>query len=277
MQALSVFIRGCAGLAILVLTATAAVGAAGRDRSAGQGPAALQRGDYDGAITAARDVTARPGAPGEANLLLGRALLERHRASRTAEDLASARTALGAVDASALSDRGRAGPGGRAGRGAVPGRPVPIRRGVARAGAGADGPAAGRGSRAGGRLVGNGHGPLRADPAAGRAGQRLRRHLVAPPPAPGSLSRLLGGLVLAAGRGAGPWRSRPRVGPRRVRVGAITLAPDRGVSLRADLDRLVTQAIIPERVKRLVDEPDGAAAAARFASEWDEAKGRWKR
>ena len=56
-----------------------------------------------------------------------------------------------------------------------------------------------------------------------------------------------------------------------------TLAPDKGVSLRTDLDRLVTQAIIPERVKRLVDEPDAAAAAARFASEWDEAKGRWQK
>jgi hypothetical protein len=52
------------------------------------------------------------------------------------------------------------------------------------------------------------------------------------------------------------------------------LAPDKGVALRADLDRLVTQALIPERVKRLANEPD-AAAAGRFTAEWDEAKTRW--
>ena len=56
-----------------------------------------------------------------------------------------------------------------------------------------------------------------------------------------------------------------------------TLAPDKGVSLRTDLDRLVTQAIIPERVNASPTSPMADAAAARFASEWDEAKGRWKR
>ena len=55
-----------------------------------------------------------------------------------------------------------------------------------------------------------------------------------------------------------------------------TLAPDKGATLRGDLDRLVTQALIPERVKRLA-EGDTAGAAERFAGEWDEAKGRWKR
>ena len=54
------------------------------------------------------------------------------------------------------------------------------------------------------------------------------------------------------------------------------LAADGGEALRADLDRLVTQALIPERVKRLTDEPDAAAATARFGAEWDEAKARWR-
>ena len=55
-----------------------------------------------------------------------------------------------------------------------------------------------------------------------------------------------------------------------------TLARDRGAPLRADLDRLVTQALIPERVKRLADETEAAGAAARFTTEWEEAKGRWR-
>ena len=55
-----------------------------------------------------------------------------------------------------------------------------------------------------------------------------------------------------------------------------TLAPEGGASLRADIDRLVTQALIPERVKRLGDEAEAADAATRFTGEWEEAKGRWK-
>jgi hypothetical protein len=277
MQALSVFIRGCAGLAILVLTATA-----GLAQPAAPDPLARARqlynaGDYDGAITAARDVTARPGAPGEANLLLGRALLERHRASRTAEDLASARTALGAVDASALSDRGRVdlvvGLGealyldGQYRSAAALLEPVLEQMGLL--------PAAAR------EQVVDWWGTAMDRYAQTRPpdervsvyddiSSRLRLHLARYPDS-SAASYWLPAAALARGDLDLAWDLAVSGWVR------STLAPDRGVSLRADLDRLVTQAIIPERVKRLVDEPDGAAAAARFASEWDEAKGRWKR
>jgi hypothetical protein len=277
MQALTVFIRGCAGLAIVILAATP-----GSAQPAVTDPLARARqlyntGDYDGAITAVREVTARPDAPGEANLLLGRALLERHRASRTAEDLASARTALGAVDASALSDRGRldlvVGLGealyldGQYRPAAALLEPVLEQMGLL--------PAASR------EQVVDWWGTAMDRYAQTRPpdervnvyddiSSRLRMHLARYPDS-SAASYWLPAAALARGDLDLAWDLAVAGWVR------STLASDHGVSLRADLDRLVTQAIIPERVKRLVDEPDGAAAAARFASEWDEAKGRWKR
>lgn len=52
------------------------------------------------------------------------------------------------------------------------------------------------------------------------------------------------------------------------------LTPDGGVALRADLDRLVTQAIIPDRVRRL-PATEREAAAAVLRAEWETMKGKW--
>jgi hypothetical protein len=58
-------------------------------------------------------------------------------------------------------------------------------------------------------------------------------------------------------------------------VGAI-LARDRGAALRADLDRVVVQAIIPERAARLqVRDPKQAAAG--MLAEWEAFKSSWSR
>jgi hypothetical protein len=58
-------------------------------------------------------------------------------------------------------------------------------------------------------------------------------------------------------------------------VGAI-LARDRGAALRADLDKLVVQAIIPERAARLqVRDPKQAAAG--MLAEWEAFKSSWSR
>jgi hypothetical protein len=50
-----------------------------------------------------------------------------------------------------------------------------------------------------------------------------------------------------------------------------SLADDYGVSLRADLDRLVARAIAPERAKMLGQPPEI------LLSEWEQFKERWKR
>lgn len=54
------------------------------------------------------------------------------------------------------------------------------------------------------------------------------------------------------------------------------LAQDRGAALRADLDRLVTQAIIPERAARL-HTADPRQAAGGMQNEWSSFKAGWSR
>ena len=54
------------------------------------------------------------------------------------------------------------------------------------------------------------------------------------------------------------------------------LAEDRGTALRADLDRLVLQAVIPERVRQLADgDADRERAAAQLRDVWEGIKKEW--
>jgi hypothetical protein len=56
-----------------------------------------------------------------------------------------------------------------------------------------------------------------------------------------------------------------------------TLADDRGAALRADLDRLVSQAIIPERSAKIAPKADPKDAQAAMATEWDTFKKKWSK
>jgi tetratricopeptide (TPR) repeat protein len=62
-------------------------------------------------------------------------------------------------------------------------------------------------------------------------------------------------------------------------VRALVTAADRGQTLRPDLDRLVRDAIIPERVRRLpvAGTPEGEQAHAGMLAEWELIKERWTR
>jgi hypothetical protein len=55
------------------------------------------------------------------------------------------------------------------------------------------------------------------------------------------------------------------------------LADDRGAALRADLDRLVTQALIPERAAKLSPKRDPKDAQAAMRAEWDTFKKGWSK
>jgi hypothetical protein len=55
------------------------------------------------------------------------------------------------------------------------------------------------------------------------------------------------------------------------------LAEDRGATLRADLDRLVVQAIIPERATKVAGRGDVKAVQAVMMSEWDAFKSAWSK
>ena len=73
--------------------------------------------------------------------------------------------------------------------------------------------------------------------------------------------------LVAATRGAGDldrsWAAAAAAWVRAV------LAPDRGAALRADIDRLVTQALIPDRASR-ADPHDRRQAMATMIGEWEE-------
>ena len=53
------------------------------------------------------------------------------------------------------------------------------------------------------------------------------------------------------------------------------LAGERSAALRADLDRLVLQGIIPDRVERMTQE-QRAAAESQLKAEWELVKESWK-
>ena len=55
-----------------------------------------------------------------------------------------------------------------------------------------------------------------------------------------------------------------------------SLARDRGVALRADLDRLVVQGILPDRAARLTMR-DNTQALAGMVGEWEAFKSSWSR
>src|SRR5262249_37862229 len=80
--------------------------------------------------------------------------------------------------------------------------------------------------------------------------------------------------IVAAARGAGDleraWHAALAGWSR------ATLARDRGAALRADLDRLMVQAIIPERVARLPLR-DRSQAANVMNNDWDAFKAKWSK
>jgi hypothetical protein len=53
------------------------------------------------------------------------------------------------------------------------------------------------------------------------------------------------------------------------------LATDRGMALRPDLDRLVRDAIIPERLRRIQANGEAQATEASMLAEWTQVKERW--
>ena len=274
MKALSAVISAMAVVGVVTLPGPA--------RAQTAAPDALTRarqhynaGEFDEAIRAATDAASRPAVHSDASLLLGRALLERHRASRVAEDLAAARAALQAVDTASLTDRGRL--------------DLVVGLGESLYLDGSYRPAA--------ALLDSALDQVSLLPPVAREQvadwwctamdryaqtrppeeradvyldltTRMRTHLgryqdsSSAPYWLTAAALARGDLELAWDLATAGW----------VRAG---LTPDKGLQLRLDLDRLVTQALIPERVKRLPDEPDAQVATAAMSAEWEEAKARW--
>ena len=233
-------------------------------------------GQFDAAERAARDAAANVATIDRARVVLGRIHLERYRRSSDPADLAAARAALGATDTRALDARER----------------VELSVGLAEAlyfeerfgaaaelfesamdGAAALGPAAQDRlldwwATALDRLAQTREGAERTQ-VFDRITARMSRELALDPG-----STPAGYWVVAAARGCGDLdRALDAAAASWVRA---IYARDRGLALRADLDRLVVQAILPERAARQPAKEQKTALAAMLA-DWDAFKERWSR
>lgn len=229
---------------------------------------------YDQAIEAARQAGARPALAASARLVMGRSRLERYRSSAVPGDLADAREDLRAAEPAALDARERielqVGLGellyfeDRFGVAAELLGPIveqsPSLAPEARARAidwwataldrhAQTLPGAER-APIYARLIARMEEELRRDPASGPAGYWIA-----------AASRGSGDLDRAWAAALAGW----------IRA---TLAPDRGVGLRGDLDKLVVEGIIPDRAAKTTGR-DRRQAAAAFTAEWDAFKKIW--
>jgi tetratricopeptide (TPR) repeat protein len=233
-------------------------------------------GQYDAAEQAALEALKQPATAEGGRLVLGRVHLERYRRSANPAELAAGREALRALDTRAFDQRDKL--------------EVTVGLGEALFLDDRFGPAADMFERALDRSVLLGpiaHERLldwwataldrlaQASPREARDkiyDRILRRMDQELADEPGSASAAY--WLSAAARGAGDldraWHAAASGW-----VGAI-LARDRGAALRADLDRLMVQAIIPERAARLqVREPKPAVAG--MLAEWEAFKSSWSR
>ncbi len=234
-------------------------------------------GDYDEAIRVAVGLLGRPGDHDTTRLLLGRALLERHRSSASPEDLSEGRQALRAVDPHTLSERDRIDL--QVGLGEAlyldgEYRPAALVLAMALDRASA--------LSAGGReqladwwaTAMDRHAQTRPPDERNEIyiglEDRMARHLREFPDSSAALywsaaaALARGALELAWDRAVVAWVQAP-------------VTPDSGTSLRNDIDRLVVRALVPERVKRLPGASGGADAANSLLAEWEIIKEQWTR
>jgi hypothetical protein len=268
-------------LLTLTVVLTAALGpGSGRALAARKpDPLAAARGfynsaQYDQAIEAARQAAARPAWVAEARLIMGRSRLERYRKSAETSDLDDARVDLRAVDPALIDARAR----------------LELQVGLAELlyfeehfGAAAEllapvieqtaSQAPGERARAldwwatavdrqaqalppsdrapiYARLIVRMEEELRRDPASGAAGYWIA-----------AAARATGELDRAWSAAMAGW----------VRA---TLGRDRGVALRADLDKLVTEGIIPDRAAKAPARERRQVQAA-LTAEWEAFKQNW--
>jgi hypothetical protein len=260
-------------VAMLVLVLASSIAAAAPD------PLTLARryynlGQFDQALVAARQAAANPATVSSARLVIGRIHLERYRQAETSGELDSARNELRAIDPRALDARER----------------IELQIGLAallyyeeRYGPAAEllAPIV----EASATLAPDAH--IRALDWWATA---LDRQAQAQPPSERGLvyfriaERMEAELrrdsastpanywLAAAARAAGDldraWSAASAAWIR------ATLAPDRGVALRADLDKLVTQAIIPDKAARLPAR-ERKQAQATLLAEWEAFKKIW--
>jgi hypothetical protein len=230
--------------------------------------------DYEGAIAAAAAVRQQPQWADAAALVIARAHLERYRRNTDAADLVAARESLASVRASMLSPRDQV--------------DLVVGLGQSLYLAELFGPAAelfdsalGRGNLVAARerllllewwataldREALGRAPDRRAGVLTRIVDRMEAELREDPG-----SRVANYWLAAAARGAGDLE---RAWDAAIAAWIRASLTAEGPALRDDLDRLVNQALIPERARQRPAREQDAAVAA-FRAEWDQIKSQWK-
>jgi hypothetical protein len=224
-------------------------------------------GDFAGAIDSASAARKEAAWADAAALVVARAHLEQYRKGANADDLSAARTALGAVRASALTPRDHVdlivGLGQSLYLGEIYGAAAELfDTALSRSSLLLDWWATALDREAQSRPVDRR--PRVFERIAARMSEEIRSD-------PGNPVANYWLAVAARGAGDidGAWNSAVAAWVR------STLSPETAAGLRDDLDRLVTQALIPERSRTLATrEPQDAAAALK--TEWELVKSQWK-
>lgn len=268
-------VRSAAVLLLVLLTAAPALAASPAEALA-LARKLYNQGEYDKALEAVREAENTAATASAARLVVGRILLERYRRTAQSSDLDRARVALRGLDTRALDAKER----------------VELQVGLAevlffddRFGAAAElldpilessvtlGPEAHDRALDWWASSLDRYAQTQAASERGAVYTRLIERMEE------ELRRDAGSTpasywLVAGARGAGDLE-RAWAAAAAAWVRAI-LARDRGATLRADLDRLVTQALIPDRATRIAPR-DRRQAIASMTSEWEEFKSTWMR
>jgi len=254
---------------LFVLASTMAYGADKPDALA-RARALYNQGQFQAAVTAAEQARLLSGSADAADLIAARAYLERFRESTATDDLANARDRLRRLDPQRLDSRERT--------------EYIVGLGEALYFDGAYGSAAnlfdsilareGLGAEARERALDwwatsvDEDAKPRPDIERQPMYQRIRdrmQHELGMNPASGSAAYWLAAAARAQGDLQGAWDAALAAWLR------APLAPDHGTALRADIDRLVLNALVPERARSISQTPDALKA------EWEQFKDRWKK
>jgi len=229
---------------------------------------------YDQAIDAAKEAVARPADAAAARLIMGRSRLERYRKSAAPRDLEDARADLRAVDSSQLAARERLELQVGLGEllyfedrfGAAAELLAPVIEQTATQAPAARARALDWWATALDRQA-QAMAPSDRVPIYARVIARMEEELRRDP-----ASAAAGYWVAAAARASGDleraWSAAMAGWVR------AALAYDRGLSLRADLDKLVTEGIIPDRAAKASSRERRQVAAA-LTAEWESFKQGW--
>jgi hypothetical protein len=264
-------------LAWLVCAGAVLCGAAPQSSQVARARVLYNQRQYDAAIRVARDAASRPGTAAAASLVLARAHLERYRAGSAEADLTAARAALTTLDPSGLAEGDRVellvGWGELFFLEQQHGIAVEMfEAALARADL--------KDSAARDRVIDWWAQSLdrlaSGAPAADR--QRVHERILARMEREIERSPDSGAVIYwlaASARGGGDldraWHA-ARAGWIRV-----SLVSNDAATLCADLDRLVTEAIIPERAQLVAAPAEPRKAAADMRAEWDQLKRSWPR